>query len=208
MKKTVSFLFLTGMFVSGLFSDYTAQSINLPTYPIEPGYPDTKDNKKTVSATESQVRVEIIVILGTGDEVRGYIFLPPRITFRHYKNGLNYEKTIQAEELQSLSIREYSKKEGGGANTKTVFYQFEPSSIDIKLNDSSTYRLDKIFQALRSFVIETSNGRTKLYTIFGDTYEKGKGWQNAESKDMDYHKNKPHPESVKKIIFIRVDREN
>jgi hypothetical protein len=191
------------------FNALRANDISLPSYPVDPGYPQgpqTNEAKKNQTTTNT-VKVEIIAVLGTTDEVRGYILLPDRISFKHYKNGLVYDKNITPDDLQSISIQEYSK-EDDGKKTKETFYTFEPSAIEIKLKDNTSYRINKIFSFLKSFSIDTNNGRTKLYTIFGDSYEKSKGWRDAESKDPDYHRNRPHPASVKKIIFIKVDRES
>jgi len=188
-----------------------ANDLSLPSYPIDPGYPQgpqsNESGKNQTTAAGATVKVEIIAVLGTTDEVRGYIILPEKIFFKHYKNGLVYDKNITPDDLQSISILEYVKSDDG-KKSKEIFYQFEPSAVEIKLKDNTSYRINKIFSFLKSFVIDTSNGRTKLYTIFGDSYEKSRGWRDAESKDPEYHKNRPHPASVKKIIFLRVERQD
>lgn len=186
-----------------------------PRQPQSPQYQDSQQyeqqnaSKKTTKKEKKQKRVEVIVILGTTDEVRGYIYLPRTITFKHYKNGLTYEKTIEPEQLQSIDIKEYSKHAGGGSKSKKrVFYRFEPSLVLIKLTDRTDYRVNGMIPALKSFVIETVNGKTKLYSIFGDTFVQKKGWENADSTDPDYHRKIPHPAAVKKIFFIHVVGEN
>jgi hypothetical protein len=189
--------------------------VTLPSYPVDPDFPQVQQNprnrqNKTIESKNqtptATMKVEIIAILGTTDEVRGYILLPEKISFKHYKNGLVYDKNISPDELQSINILEYTKVDDGNKG-KVSFFQFEPSAVEVKLKDNSSYRQQKIFSFLKSFYIDTNNGRTRLFTIFGDNYEKSKGWRDAESKDTDYHRTHPHPASVKKIIFIRAEKE-
>ncbi|MDH4262033.1 MAG: hypothetical protein OEV78_03200 [Spirochaetia bacterium] len=207
------------LFFSNVIS-LMANDISLPSYPVDPGFPQveqSQNNKSTEVKNQippSTMKVEIIAILGTSDEVRGFIILPEKISFKHYKNGLVYDKNISPDELQSISILEYLKQDNNQDNSKEgtkkpkmIFYQFEPSTVEIKLKDNSTYRIQKIFSFLKSFNIDTNNGRTRLYTIFGDSYEKQKGWRDSESKDPDFHKTHSHPASVKKIIFLRIEKE-
>lgn len=179
-----------------------SDDISLPTYPVEPSYSDTKAEAQKENTTNVK-RYEVMVILGTTDEIRGTISVPESISFKHYKNGLLYEKTIEPEELQSVAILEYSKSEAGSSGTKK-FFKFEPSLVEVKLKDGTNYKVEKIFAFLKSFVIETVNGKTKLYTFFGDSYETKKGWNDVSSKDPEYHKNRPHPASVRKILFLRL----
>jgi hypothetical protein len=200
-----TFIILASSLMIILSESTRSDEIPLPTYPVEPVYSDVKNDKKDADAKETGIMVEVMVILGTSDEVRGTISLPDRIYFKHLKNGLLYEKTISAEQLQSLNILEYSQSSAATTGNRK-FYSFEPALVEIKLNDGSVFRIDRIFTFLKSFHIDTVNGRTKLHTIFGDSFENGKGWANVESKDPDYHKSRPHPASVKKIIFLKITR--
>jgi hypothetical protein len=200
-----TFIVLTSILVIFLSESVRADEIPMPTYPVEPVYSDVKSDKKDPETKETGIAVEVMVILGTSDEVRGTISLPDRIYFKHLKNGLLYEKTISPEQLQSLNILEYSQSSATATGNRK-FYSFEPALVEIKLNDGSVFRIDRIFSFLKSFNIETVNGKTKLHTIFGDSFENGKGWANVESKDPGYHKSTPHPASVKKIIFLKITR--
>lgn len=204
-------IFCLGILVGNIH----ANDISLPSYPVDPSYPQVQpgqQNQKT-GDTKNQnpsasVKIEVIAILGTSDEVRGYVMLPEKISFKHYKNALVYEKNIVPDDLQSITIQEYSRQgDNASGKNKITFYQFEPSAVEIKLKDNSIYRIQKIFSFLQRFYIDTNNGRTRLFTIFGDSYEKSKGWRDVESKDPEYHRTQPHPASVKKIIFLRVEKE-
>jgi len=185
-------------------SSYSAMARNFegPKDPNDPKVADVseKKSKKINKVQKKMDSVQIIAIFGSGDEVQGEIELPEKITFRHYKNGLMYTKTVGVEEIKTITVLNYreAKVRKGKKNT---FVEFKPDNIEISLTNGSKYFITGIFDFLRKITIDTPDGRTYLYTFFADTYKKE--WAGIKSNDRNIHKTIPHPAAVQKIRFLK-----
>ncbi|MDH5721355.1 MAG: hypothetical protein OEZ13_12180 [Spirochaetia bacterium] len=171
--------------------------------PKEPsvGYEEKKKKRKDQNENEDKIQIQAKVTLGSRDEISGFIYLPQTIAFRHYKNGLIFEKKLFIKEIEYIEVLEYSQKKIKESPKESLF-EFEPSRVKIKLKNKKEYYLDAIFNFFRNFSISTVDGTTNLYSYFADTYNAQTGWKEVESKNKNYHKKKPHPQAAVKIEII------
>jgi len=203
LKPTLRLVtFLSLYTFSNISHSAMARNFDEPKDPNTPHVSDvsqkeTKDAKKIKQKKET---VQIIAILGSGDEVQGEIKLPEKITFRHYKNGLLYTKTVGVHNIKTITVTAY-REHKVRKTKKNTYVEFEPDDIEITLTNGNKYYINGMFDFLRSFPIDTPDGRTYLYTFFADTYKKG--WAGIKSKDRKIHKTMPHPAAVRKIRFLK-----
>ncbi|MDH5717090.1 MAG: hypothetical protein OEZ22_05575 [Spirochaetia bacterium] len=192
-----------------LFNNTNILGITYPVTPAEPKVENTESNEdieKKIEKKENNTankKIQVKITLGSTDELIGFIYAPVKITFSHYKNGLMYKKTVDPVEINEIEILEYKKKKINNLTDGDLF-EFEPNWIKINLKNKKSYYIREIFSFIRSFDITTTDGTTKIYAFFADTFNNKKGWSEVKSLDPEYHKNKAHPQAVYKIQIIDI----
>ena len=183
-------------------------AIRYPITPVEPKTPSVEGYKKPASKSTTTKKLKVVeqdiyvkTILGSGDELAGSVRIPEKIEFKHYKNGLIFKKNLLIEDISSIEIQSFRKKLLW-KKEKISFYEFKPSKVKIITKSKNEFIIDYLFKFLHKFSIQTYDGITTLYSFFADEFHQNKGWSEVESKEISYHDNKPHPKSVKKIIFF------
>ena len=195
--KKFFFYYIIILLCSSISADrYTVQ---LPKEPIVPTI-ETSQQKSTKKNNVKTMQLSIIATLGSHEKVKGEIFLPERIEFKHIKKGLIFKKEIQPSQISFIQINSYSyriiKK-----RAKETLYEMRPNAVSIKLKNGRIYTLNYIFKFLEKFSIITEDGTTTLFTFFADTYHHNKGWLHAKKKSYHYHKKSPHEKAIYKISF-------
>jgi len=194
------FVFFTSVYLS----ISVAAGPNLPQNPANPASPAMAEKKKPKPADdEILIQLETIVYLGSGDDLEGTILFPEKISFKHYKNGLVFDKTVSPLDIREIKVLEYSGSSDDPENSDKRFFEFEPSSVQLTLWSGQTFILDGIFPFLKNFEITTHDGKTKLYMIFANTFTKKDGWSEISSKDINYHNTLPHPQAAYRIRILR-----
>ena len=185
------------------------------TYPITPRPPQMPSVDNETSGSETSVKKElprakkhilITALLGSGDEITGKVYIPESVSFKHYKNGLIYKKTIFLKDIFSIEILRF-KKALVKKNKNTTLYEFKPLRVKIITKDKNDFYLGYLFSFLQKINISTQDGETTLFSFFADAFDKKNGWAEVDSKDISYHQDKPHPRSVWKIKFLGPDVE-
>ena len=182
-------------------------------YPIEPESPKDPEktgaseaiskSNKSVKRENQNIEVYVEAELGSGDSITGSISIPPKISFEHYYNGILYKKNARLSEIKSIVVKNY-KKYLGKDQKKYKSYKFYPDLIEINFKSGHTFTVKGMFKFLQKFVIETGYGSTTLYTYFGDMFSPETGWSEVLSKDPQYHRQNPHPQAVKKLVFKKI----
>ncbi len=212
MYKAKTRKFLTGVILTMAGSFYailitSLSAIRYPITPQEPNSPTVESSKENTTAThlkktkDEKIRVRVKVLLGSGDELNGFIQTPKTLKFKHYRNGFIYRKKIFTHDISLIEIVSFQKNL---IRTKKSwkFYEFKPSLIKITMKNKENFRLNYLFKFLYKLEIETSNGVTTLYSFFADEFHKMKGWSEVSNKEATYHDNNPHPQSIQKIWFF------
>ena len=194
-------------FLIYVISSLPIHSIRYPITPYEPSSPKiglTKENSLDTTSAKNKItrnKIHIKAVLGSGDELNGFIMGPKKIKFKHYRNGFVYQKTITLNNILFIEIIYFQQNLIRRKGTHSL-YEFKPSRIKIQMKDKNHFELNYLFTFLHQFEIKTTNGTTTLHSFFADEFHKTKGWSEVESIKDDYHRYNPHPKSVKKILFF------
>ena len=206
MPLVIFFLVGSIVLMSQTYAIRYPVSPNEPKTPLVEGYEKTDSSKTSKKPNQTidqkfQKEIHIKVVLGSGDELTGFIKAPEKVRFEHYKNGLVFKKTMQVEDISSVEIKSF-QKELKWKKKAQYFYEFKPFKIRILTKDKNEFFIDYLFQFLQKFKIHTSDGVTTLYSFFADEFNEEKGWSEVASNERSYHDHMPHPQSIRKIIFF------
>lgn len=209
MKKLLNYILLILLPAAEVFS------IQYPVTPTEPrvknveegGYhgntPATEKEKQ--KQKKNKLNAGVKITLWTGDFLYGRIHIPPEVTFKHYRKGLEFTKTVKTSEIKSIEIKSFSEigpqKGSREKKSENLFLRFEPAVVRLQMRNGRSYTLNGLFSFLRRVPISTIDGRTVLYSFFGDTWQKEKGWSEVASRARDYHMHTGHPQGIRVIEF-------
>ncbi len=199
--------FFIVIFLIYIIFSLSVHSIRYPVTPYEPSSPkieSTKEDSSDTISTKIKItknKIRIKAMLGSGDELNGFIMGPKEIKFKHYRNGFVYQKTITLTNIAFIQIISFQQNLIRRKGTYSL-YEFKPSKIKIQMKNNNQFELNYLFKFLHQFEIKTINGTTTLHSFFADEFHKIKGWSEVESIKDDYHRYNPHPKSVKKILFF------
>ena len=174
-----------------------------PISPTEPEVNDAASTDRTPDLPQSKPEPlpEVRIFLGSGAMIEGKIEMPAQFVIKHTIDGLQYEKNVSPADLLEIEILTYRIKDRRELNEGKIFYEFEPDQVKVTLRNGRQYFFTTIFPFLRKLEVVTIDGKTTLYTYFGDTFDQEKGWEQVPNRDPASHQNKPHPHSVVRIRF-------
>lgn len=174
---------------------------NLPTAPkiessssmVKPAKKQEKPPQKARTATCSGN-----VTLGNSRTLHGRLTIPEYLEFKHFSDGIVFNKKIHACEIKTFAINRYAAAKSGDT-AFGEFYEFRPSKIKITDQGGMEYEIIEMQTRLTKLNFESKKGKTVLFFIFGDEFNPEVGWKNSKKKTFKARLLDSHPQSVYKI---------
>ncbi len=160
--------------------------------------------KNSASQSQTNFTKQTQILLGDGRSVKGTIRIkvPDTIDIQHTKDGIQYTKSIQMEEVTSIELKNWKGKFIKRKSQGTI-YSFEVVRYIIHLNGGQTLlRIGYFLPFLREIVLTNSNGNVRLYSYWLDLYLKKGTWHTGQKGAPNTEWNVSHSDVIKKIIFL------
>lgn len=173
-------ILLTGLLAIPLFA------IEYPSAPVEPTVaspqvegadkiPGRKKNKPG-AAKVALTRMKLRIQMGDKSTLLAEVEIPESYSFTHQKGNVQYNQTINAEQIREIQIENYRGRKTAAAIEGDVF-EFEPYQVRIELKDGQVYRLQYLFKDLRKIKAKNADGNFAIFAFFADTHKVKSGWQ-------------------------------
>lgn len=177
---------------------YSQKSPKLPTDPKMPEIPkeerDSRGDKKSSSDTENNLEKEstaskgnnreLLVILCDGRKVKGkWEQKENEINITHIKDGIKYQKKIQASNMLSLKVLSWKanlfKEEKEGTSYKMI-----PSQVRIETRTGEIFDKDMGLDGTEYSILklENENGYATIYSLWMDFLSKDGSWYTKLEK--------------------------
>jgi hypothetical protein len=154
---------------------------------------------------------EATIFLSSGEMVTGQIQMNhTTLRIPHTVNGIRYVKAIQYNDIQTLEITQWTKRERDFSTftderTNHVRFDFHPTAFEITTYEGERYIHEGRIPQLEALSFRNADGNTVLYSFFVDYWVKeswDRGyWLHSEEEDFNYNDRHPHEQSFFRIDF-------
>ncbi|MCB1137829.1 MAG: hypothetical protein KDK23_03695 [Leptospiraceae bacterium] len=163
---------------------------------------EEKPGKDAPEMREYSARAEIT--LGDDRRVTGKskFTAPESFIFQHSREGVLYEKTVQARDVRALHFEKWEPVKVG-ENKQGDVYRFQVSSFRIELKDGYKMQVNNgLPNFWNSFVLENDNGRVRFFTYWMDLHQTDTGkWYTGMEGPTNGVRSFPHKDVIKSIEF-------
>lgn len=174
------------------------------TDPTENENEETDSDEVEEELEYKQYRVEIGFHKGT--KVKGIISIAEdSIVISNEIDGLYYEKKINFIDVKSIEVLEWNPYMSSisADSSNEIEYTFYPSKYKLKLNDGTVYYQKHRFKNIEVLDLENHYGKTRIYMIFIDYWQKKAGeWLNSGLTAFEANNKNPNPLTANKIDIL------